>query len=232
MITAMVSTYNSEEFIDNRLDNLLNQTIGGLTIFVYDAASQQNENQIVMKYSNDHRAQRHRIIYHRDTTRIGLYAAWNNIIKLTHDKYVATANTDDIHDPEYFEVAVTTLETGVDLVYCPWYVSPVINQKWPPQVHDGVSDPSPNSTCGHFPVWRKDLHDKFGLFDERFKVIGDAEWWNRLRYYGAKFHKLDKPMGCYATRGENNLYWSAKDNNGNRLCQVEESMIYRMNYDK
>lgn len=230
MITALVSTYNSARFMANRLDNLLNQTVDGLTIHVLDADSPQNEGEIVYQYMADPRAKRHKIVYERTRNRISLYEAWNHIIKGSKDTYLATANTDDIIHPEYYAKAVELLETGLDIVYCPWSISPVVNQTWPPHSLDGVSDPELHTTCGHFPVWRRSWHDSIGLFDERFKVIGDSEWWMRLRHYGAKFGKLDEVMGCYATRGNENLYWSAKDHVGNQLCSTEEWLMASIIY--
>jgi glycosyltransferase involved in cell wall biosynthesis len=234
-IIALVSTYNSMEFMANRLDNLLDQTVEGLQIYVLDAASPQEERLVVQQYQQDPRAQRTPIMYERTKTRIGLYAAWNRIIRSTESTYLATANTDDIVHPEYYQRAIETLEAGpYDIVYCPWYISPTVNQKWPPSgIIDGVADPEIGTTCGHFPVWRRSLHEhrKIGLFDERFKVIGDSAFWARIKHYGARFGKVDEVMGCYATRGEGNLYWSAKDQAGNRLCQTEEWLAGSIKYD-
>ena len=232
MITALVSTYNSERFMANRLDNLLDSTIDGLNIYVLDAASPQNEAAIVRQFQNDPRTSKTPIIYERTPERITLYAAWNHMIKKITDKYVTTANTDDIIHPDYYRQAIAMLETGYDMVYCPWYVTPILNQKWPAGGFDGVVDPPLHTTCGHFPVWRRELHNKYGLFDERFRVIGDAEWWRRLHHHNTRLGKFTTPMGCYATRGNDNLYYSAKDENGNCCCSSEEWLLSSIVYDK
>jgi GT2 family glycosyltransferase len=36
-------------------------------------------------------------------------------------------------------------------------------------------------------MWRRDLHDQFGLFDETLKSSGDTEFWLRALAKGAKF---------------------------------------------
>ena len=42
------------------------------------------------------------------------------------------------------------------------------------------------------PMWRKTLHDKFGLFDRSFKYSGDWEMWLRAVEGGAQFKKIDE----------------------------------------
>lgn len=227
----MVSVYGAAAFLDNRLDNLLDQTTDGLTVYVYDAASPQGESDIVKKYMADPRASKHRIVYYRSPVRTSLYAAWNQIIRESNTEYLTPANADDITDPNYYRTAVELLKSGPnDLVYCPWLLTTKANQKWPPRDNEGVSDPPNGSTCGHFPVWRRSLHAAHGLFDERFKAIGDAEWWGRLRRAGAKFAKIPDPMGCWTNRGADNLYYSAKDDNGGEAYRSEEGLIAQTPY--
>jgi GT2 family glycosyltransferase len=236
-ILAMVSTYNGDQFIRHKLQNLVAQTrFKDVLVYVYDAASPGNEREIVKEFECHPN-----IIYYRSLSRTGLYAAWNHCILDTKSRtdYIATCNVDDATSPEYFEKAIERLDNdaSIGLVYTPWYVTKTFGQPFPPAGCEGISDPPSTSTCGHFPVWRRELHDRFGMFDERFKIIGDAEWWNRLRYHRAKgatgveFAKVDGVHGVYLARGEDNLYYAKDPSTGVPLHVEEERLIHRLRYE-
>lgn len=236
-ILAMVSTYKGDNFLKHKLDNLFEQTRQAeALVYVYDAASPGRESEIIKPYLS-----RPNFIYYRSPARTGLYTAWNHAIMATLSRtdYIATCNVDDTTDPTYFDEAIKVLDTNqnIGLVYTPWYVTKTYGQAYPPAGCEGISDPALYTTCGHFPVWRRGLHDRFGLFDEQFRIIGDAEWWNRLSYWrqkgatGVEFHKLPKPHGVYLARGGDNLYDAKDPNSGIPFHASEEQMIRRMKYE-
>jgi glycosyltransferase involved in cell wall biosynthesis len=100
LISAIVSTYNSEQFMRGCLEDLLAQTIADrMEIIVIDSASAQNEGAIVKEFQG----RCGRIKYLRTPERESVYAAWNRGIKIAEGKYVTNANTDDRHRPDAFE---------------------------------------------------------------------------------------------------------------------------------
>jgi hypothetical protein len=132
-------------------------------------------------------------VRHKET----LYQSWNRGIKLAKGKYITNANTDDRHSKNCLEVLVRILEedTRIDIAYGNLYKStipnetfkendkstPCYSQKFHPGsllLHDFI---------GAQPVWRKSLHDKIGLFDESFEVVGDYEFFLRAASNGCKF---------------------------------------------
>lgn len=63
------------------------------------------------------------------------------------------------------------------------------------------------------PMWKKSLHETFGLFDEKYKSAGDWEMWLRATFGGAKFKKCSNILGVYymnptgiSTNPENNSW--------------------------
>lgn len=47
------------------------------------------------------------------------------------------------------------------------------------------------------PMWRKSLHNRFGYFDESYKIAGDWEIWIRAAFGGASFKRIPLPLGIY-----------------------------------
>lgn len=81
-VSVIISTYSSESFMKECLDELVKQTIfEKLEIIVIDAASPQKEKEIVTSYQKRY----DNIFYLRLNKRIGIYPAWNiGIKKLRH----------------------------------------------------------------------------------------------------------------------------------------------------
>ena len=79
LVTAMVSTYRSAEFMDECLADLEKQTLADrLEIIVVDAASPEPEGEIVAAWQEGH----DNIRYVRTPKRIGIYEAWNLAVRL------------------------------------------------------------------------------------------------------------------------------------------------------
>ena len=100
LVSAIVSTYNSERFMQQCLEDLERQTIADqLEIIVIDSCSTENEGSIVKEFQSRF----HNIVYLRTDQRERLYTAWNRAVAMAKGKYLTNANTDDRHHPSSFE---------------------------------------------------------------------------------------------------------------------------------
>ena len=172
-----------------------------MEILVIDSGSEQKEYKIVEEFQNAHQS----IIYYRTDERESLYQAWNRGIEEASGQYITNANTDDRHDFKCLEMLVNKLEEqpDCDVAYGNLYKSaaanetfddnnkskPCYSQKYHPGsllLHDFI---------GAQPVWRKSLHDKIGLFDESYEVVGDYEFFLRAASKGCKFIHEPKAEG-------------------------------------
>lgn len=203
-VSAIVSTYNSEKFIQGCLDDLIGQTLyskGLLEIIVIDSGSTQNERAIVEEYQQQHP----NIIYQR-TERETIYAAWNRGIQLASGKYITNANTDDRHRADALEVMAATLDANPDvaLVYADVFVTCLPNQTFENHIRSGYHKHADYDPCimlgschmGPQPMWRKDIHNKIGLFDGSYYSAGDYEFWCRVAVH-YKMLRIPKFLGLY-----------------------------------
>ena len=211
LVSALVSTYNSEKFIRGCLEDLINQSLfkkNWMEIIVIDANSSQNEKAIVEEYKRKYP----NIVYIRTPERIPLYAAWNVGIKQARGKYLTNANTDDRHHPAALELLANELEKfpEIALVYPDQIVTNKENETFEKFTVAGFTSYPEfdrqyllNYTyIGHQPMWRSSLHKEFGLFNDKLKVASDYEWWLRIsERYSFKHIPLLLGLYYYNTEG-------------------------------
>ena len=209
-VTAIVSTYNAERFIEGCLADLVQQSLfaaGELEIVVVDSGSEQNERAIVLDYLKRYP----HIRYLRTHEREGLYMAWNRAIGIAQGAYLTNANTDDRHHPLAFEVMATALDRSpeVGLVYANCLVTHKENAHFSdPSAHGifnppdaGHADVLMNNMVGPQPMWRKALHTRVGYFDSRYTVAADYEMWLRFAEV-SQLAKVDQTLGLYLDRAD------------------------------
>ncbi len=202
-VSAIVSTYNSERFLRGCLDDLEAQTIADqIEIIVVDSGSEQNERAIVEEYQRRY----DNIRYVRTEQRETVYAAWNRGVQVAAGRYLTNANTDDRHRRDAFERMATELDARPDLalVYADCAVTQQENAgfgaaelighfNWP------EFDPKRLfQVCyvGPQPMWRRDLHERYGHFDPEYRSAGDYEFWLRC-VSTERFLHLREVLGQY-----------------------------------
>jgi glycosyltransferase involved in cell wall biosynthesis len=205
LVSAIVSTFNSEKFLRGCLEDLEHQTIAEkLEIIVVNSGSQENEEAIVHEYQQKY----DNIVYIKTEQREGIYTAWNRAVKVARGAFLTNANTDDRYRDDALEIMAETLLANPDiaLVY-----------------GDQICTDTPNGTfanhhaiktvktaeysherllfgccVGSQPMWRKSLHSEFGYFDDTLTCAGDWDFWLRVsissRY---KFKHIPEFLGLY-----------------------------------
>lgn len=213
-LIVMVSIYDSGDFIENRLENLSQTTNIDKEVWCVNADSPDERDEIIPKKFVGKNFK-----YIRLPQRISVYAAWNYILKRSKGVYVTNANCDDLIAPAAYERLTKYLDTAVHcgLVYPSWYNTSIPNQKWQDfagKRHDGnpgfYKGDLNKGGVGHFPVWRKNLHNQLGYFDESFQALADADWWARCWYIGKmKFKWFPLGLAAYLWRDGENLWTKA-----------------------
>ena len=203
LVSAIVSTYNSERFIRGCFEDLEAQTIADrVEIIVVNSGSEQNEEAIVKEFQQEYS----NIKYIKTDQRETVYAAWNRAIKASTGKYITNANTDDRRFSDAIEILVNVLEENpeVALAYGDFDVTDVENcipknaniiEK---MVYPAYKRGTLLESCypGPMPLWRKSVHGEFGYFNESFVSAGDREFWCRISQKYPMRH-TKKNVGVY-----------------------------------
>ena len=213
LVSVIVSTYNSLEFIRECLEDLECQTlIRQMEIIVVDAASQQHERTVIEEFQERFG----NIVYIRTSTKITVYAAWNLAIRASRGKYITPFSANDRLRKDAYEILVRTLEEHPDipLVYGDTYITQVPHEtfenhtrygqwEWPDYSFEDLLQ---NCRVGPHPMWRRNIHDTIGYFDEQYQAIGDQEFWLRM---GEQFQLLHVSEFT-------GLYWVSPEGLSNR----------------
>ena len=212
----MVSMYNSGDWIKNRLQNLLQCNIlKDIEIWCVNADSpDERDHNIPTAFAKKHK----QIRYERLDKRISVYEAWNHIIQNSNSQFITNANTDDLVSPKCYQILINNLERsgpGIGLTYCSWFTASKPNQTW-----DNLTSASPDGKpgnyngnidiagVGHFPLWRRNLHDQIGLFDTEFQALADADWWARIHFVSKKrLLWVNQNLALYLWRQGQNLWY-------------------------
>ena len=133
-----------------------------------------------------------------------IYGAWNAACRFPRS--MTNAVTDDAHRADALEVMADYLEKHPDiaLVYADQLVTHFPNEtfaetqtesrwNWPEYSYAELER---RCIVGPQPVWRKSLHDKYGLFQAEFRSAGDYEFWLRIGKE-EKMHRLPDILGLY-----------------------------------
>lgn len=191
-VTAIVSAYYAADYIDGRLTNLLEQSPRPEIVVIAQQGS--IEEQIARQYG---------CLVLTTAGIPTLYKAWNIGIRACSGEYITSANCDDRLYPDALKTMAKALDKYADCGVA--YSDIDIDEEGKPIRTWKRKEPSIKSlltTCapGPFPMWRKALHNKYGLFNEAFQVAGDYEFWLRLASRGVKFHHIKKALGTWAKR--------------------------------
>ena len=227
-VSLITSLYDGDEFIAGFLADTVRQTIfDQCELIIINANSPGDEEPIIREYMKKYP----NIIYKRLDEDPGLYAVWNIAIKMARADFITNANVDDRRNPVWLEQQVKALEErpGIDLVYSDILVTFQPNETFECnsfQYKIAPDEFSPNvmykCITGPQPLWRKNVHDKYGYFDETFISGGDFEMWNRAASKGSKFYKLPGTVGLYYCNPKGLSTDTAK-------AEIIRSELYRVN---
>jgi glycosyltransferase involved in cell wall biosynthesis len=244
LVSAIVSIYNCERFIEGCLEDLENQTIANkIEIITINSGSLQNEDVIIRRFQEKY----NNIVYLKTDDRETIYKSWNRGIKIASGKYITNANADDRHRNDAIEIMVSVMENNPDigLVYADTIVTRNENESFynhtpfkylnGPEFTDFANLLMNGCKIGPQPLWLRKVHDEYGYFDEELKVAGDYEFWLRIsRKY--KFKHIKDYLGLYLDRPDSaehtNPVESIRESADIINKYLSTNMLVDSNYDK
>ncbi|MFT4519068.1 MAG: glycosyltransferase involved in cell wall biosynthesis [Halioglobus sp.] len=178
LVSVVVPVYNGEQYLAEALDSVLSQTERNLEILVVDDGSNDSSAAIIAEYTD--RDERVRMLTQPNS---GVTAARNAGILASRSQYIAFIDQDDRWRHDALATHLHTLYSKPDLGYTlahqvcflqPGATAPDWFQLQ--KLDEAVAGYLPGALCT-----RRSVFDTIGLFDERYSVSSDADWFAKAR---------------------------------------------------
>jgi glycosyltransferase involved in cell wall biosynthesis len=194
--TVLMALYDSRKFLLSKISSLnqLKNFDDAMFVFI-NCQNLGNESALLESFAGKHKNVCQIIINDYCT----LYEAWDLGIKLTNSKYITNYNADDQWHPDYLLKCQDYLDNHGDaIVSTQVLIANRPNQVYPcwDYINRMPALPYPHSTAGPSPMWRRSLHDSYGYFG-KYRVIGDARFWERMHANGEKFGLIHEDLVLY-----------------------------------
>lgn len=219
LVSVLIPTYNSEKYIKDTLEGILNQTYDNLEIVVIDDASTDKTLDIVRKYTDK------RIKLFLNNKNLGISGNMNKGIKLSNGKYLAIMDADDWSYPYRIEQQVNLMEDNPKVVLCSGYMDicdedlNFINTRSYPTTdknirkaivrYDPISHPAS--------MWRVSKLIKTSLYNKNFPICRDYDLIVRISEFG-EFQNISKSLIKYRVRKDSET--------GKRIRQTQWYSFY------
>lgn len=176
-ISVLMPAYNSEAYIAEAIDSILNQTFSDFEFIIINDGSKDNTSSVVRKYKDK------RIKFIDNKENKGLVAVLNQGLDLCSGEYIARMDSDDISFPTRFEKQIQYMESNPDvgilgtagqnfganndICYSPEIVDSIELLKNVGFYHPSV-------------MMRKSVLDKYNLrYDPNYYLVEDHDLWAR-----------------------------------------------------
>ena len=206
-VSIITSVYDGDEYIEEFMKDITSQTIfkEKCELVIINANSPGNEEEVILRYKEQFPDN---IVYEKLDEDPGIYGTWNHAISISSGEFITNANLDDRKSKESLERHALSLCSSkeVDLVYTDMLITDKINETWENNTSNGRKYNMPEFSFEALkmvnmphaaPMWRKSLHDKYGMFDESYRSAGDWEMWLRAASQGSQFKKAAGTYNLY-----------------------------------
>lgn len=183
-ISIITVCYNSEKTIEDTIKSVLNQTYENYEYLIIDGKSTDNTLKIVKSYEKKFKGKM-KILSEKDK---GLYDAMNKGIKLSSGDIIGIINSDDVLiNKDVFKMIIDNYSEETDVLYGNViYVDETLNTP----IRDYISGfKNNNAWCPAHPTMyiRKEIFDRIGLYDLKYKVDADYDFMVRLNINNIKY---------------------------------------------
>lgn len=177
-ITVITSVYNGVRYIEQCIQSILGQTHTNLEYIIIDGGSTDGTMEIVRRYAD----KLHYFVSEKDN---GIYHAWNKGLARATGEWIAFVGSDDIiWSPDVVASSLTDLETararGIRYVYGKVQLLSAKGEPialWGDPWEKAKKDILRYMTVTHCCAFHhRSLFEEHGIFDERFRIIGDYEF--------------------------------------------------------
>jgi hypothetical protein len=201
-VSVITSIYRSQKFLFDWFLDIKRQSIFPECEFILlDCNNDDFDFSIIEKFLPSANIKYHKLGY------CSVYEAWNKGVELSSSNLLTNWNTDDRRSSDSLSKQVLFLENNadVDVCYGPTLITNVPNEIFEfcqsdlihPVLESSIENLLKHNSPHCLPMWRKSIHDRFGLFDTSYFSASDYDMWLRVLFGGGKMHPIEDIVGLY-----------------------------------
>lgn len=196
MVSVIIPNYNHAQYLDRRIQSVLNQTYNDFELIILDDQSTDNSAEVIYSYKDNPRIS---VIDINEKNSGSTFKQWEKGFGYAKGKYIWIAESDDFCEPNLLEELVGAIESDDDIAYS---FSPVIwvDEKGTPFKFPKVADNIKiagkaflsnymilgnyvlNASCALF---KKDIYHKIDKQYKNLKGGGDYLFWVEMAKHGS-----------------------------------------------
>jgi len=181
-ISVIMSVYNSEQYLQESIDSILDQTFNDFEFIITDDCSTDGSFEIIKSYAMLDK----RIKYFRNSENIGLTKSLNLMLDIAKGKYIARMDSDDISMPDRFSKQFDFMENNPEIgvlgTNIRFFGNYNADSDLPTSNNDLKAELLFRDMIMHPTVMiRRSVMDENNLrYDEDFRISQDYDLWGRM----------------------------------------------------
>jgi GT2 family glycosyltransferase len=204
LVSIVVRTHNRPLVLKEALSSILNQTYNNIEVLIVEDGADTSSDMIKQNFPHD------RFTYYHTGEKVGRCVTGNFGLSKAKGDYLCFLDDDDLFFPDHVEVLVSNIiGTNLGAVYSNAFETSIeVLSKEPYEfkihgckvVHKQKFNKSLLCYRNYIPIqailFKRELYEEYGGFDERLDVLEDWDLW--LRYAQKHtFHYIDKTTSVY-----------------------------------
>ena len=115
LISIIIPNYNHFNYLNQRLESVLNQTYRNFEVIILDDCSTDNSREVIEKYRGHEKVSQ--IIFNEQNSG-STFKQWKKGLGLAKSDWIWIAESDDLCAPDFLELLVNQIHAGISLVTC------------------------------------------------------------------------------------------------------------------
>lgn len=186
LVSIVIPTLNAGRFIKEALESIKSQTYNHYEIIIVDAGSTDNTHSIIQDFPISAK------VLQQESQ--GLAGAWNEGILASTGKYISLIDSDDKWNNHCLESHIKLLSENPELSGTVGHVKFFLHKE--NEIPSGFKTSLlKEKQLAYMPgcfVCKKEVYQQIGLFEERWKIISDIVWFDKLKKSAEKLGIIDE----------------------------------------
>jgi len=199
VLSVVTAVLNRRESLERNIQSVLSQDYAKTDHIIVDGGSTDGTLDVLKKYDD-------RIAYWISEPDGGIFDAMNKGVALARGNYIHLLNSDDFYCPGALaRVASEVALSRSDVIFGD-YIFVVEDAGLQRRIHV-TTDLHNGMTIGHALFVSKNVYERIGLYDTRYRFSGDLDFMLRVRKAGMRFSRIDQALQYFTSGGaaESNL---------------------------